>query len=369
MIRYREGLDFSYVPEKLKFRETQINIVENLLIQPALSGINNNISFYGISGTGKTVTARYLMKNFHQNMFFLYENGASFSTIKSLLIHLLEKNGMVIYKSSQFPEIFNGLIRLEEKTRKPQTIIIDEATNLMKFDRDGIYNLLRSHEMYGAHISVICITMEDPALFLTQRERNSLGLFSILNFPKYTTDEIFEILKDRASLCLSERSYDDDTLHYISEVSSTFGSARVAIELLQKSAFIARGRGSDFIETEDVRTAQSTISPYITESKLAGLSFEELVILLTVARSLENSSYVEFMKVVSSYRSFAELYGIKEVSERTVYRIVSKLENLGILESRVMGKGYRKGVEKVLAINDVPTSVLAEKIESILSKY
>ena len=44
------------------------------------------------------------------------------------------------------------------------------------------------------------------------------------------------------------------------------------------------------------------------------------------------------------------------------------LENLGIVEGRVVGRGDRQGVAKLIGINDIPVSVLEEKVEALIRR-
>jgi len=54
----REALSFDYVPNKLLFRENQINLIAESL-SPILRGAKpSNLILYGQTGTGKTATAK-----------------------------------------------------------------------------------------------------------------------------------------------------------------------------------------------------------------------------------------------------------------------------------------------------------------------
>ena len=56
-----------------------------------------------------------------------------------------------------------------------------------------------------------------------------------------------------------------------------------------------------------------------------------------------------------------------DIDSQKLYRIVKKLEILGLVDSRIAGMGDRKGVSKIIGISDVPVGVLSEKIEHILN--
>ncbi len=358
-----EVFDFSYIPEKFRFREKQRSIIESLSIAPLLSGVANTVSIYGRSGTGKTATARRIISG-NTKFRSYYFNTISLTNVRNILLEIIHGGRTFIMKNQPYAELFEKIGNMKEKNI---LLILDEATNILKFDRDGIYNLIRNKELYGTNIGIIFITMDDPSLFLTEREKKSMGLFSSINFPRYSSSELFRIVHDRAVEGLFPGSFDDSIIESISEMSEPSGSARVAIELLQKSAFICTHRGGKAIEMEDLRTANSIISPYVTESRLSGFSYDDLMVLLALCRTLHHSSSAGTLEVMSSLTVLMEHYHGIPINKLNFYRIVRKLENSGIVEGRIMGKGYGKGVEKVLAINDIPVHILGEKIESMLN--
>ncbi|EQD37004.1 cell division control protein 6 related protein, partial [mine drainage metagenome] len=120
---------------------------------------------------------------------------------------------------------------------------------------------------------------------------------------------------------------------------------------------------------DDVRAARAMINPYFTESKLNGLDQEDLVVLLSTAFCLRDGLYASLLNVMTRYSVLAETYRMHQMDRQKFYRIVSRLETYGLIESRLEGRGDKKGVEKVLMINDVPLDALSEKIESILSAF
>ena len=362
IIKNPDPLDFSYVPQKLRFREKQIDNIRRTMLEPLKAGISSNLLAFGDSGTGKTSTMRYLSRE-EKRFFMVYQNALSFSSLRALVLDSLAKMGRVTgTKNLSFPEIFRAIRKVSEERGRNVVIIVDEATNLIKFDKDGLYNLLRANEVYGATISCILVSMEDPSIYMTERDKKSLGVFSTIHFNRYSRDELLEILKERARVALEPGSFEDSSLEYISEVAEPFGSARVAIELLQKSAYACQYRDGEKLESEDIRTASSMINPYVTESKLGELEPEELGVLLSVCRCLKDESSTEMACVIRESRFVAEQYSLEIGADSMVYRIIKRLEDIGIVEGRVVGRGDRKGVSKMIGINDVPVAALEEKV-------
>ncbi|MEM3675770.1 MAG: orc1/cdc6 family replication initiation protein [Thermoplasmataceae archaeon] len=362
IIRNAEPLDFSYVPQKLRFRDKQIEVIDKLLIEPLRMGVSSNLLVYGDSGTGKTSTLKYLIRE-RNGVIGIYENTLTFGNMRSVLVDSLSKLGKILpAKSMSYVEIFRAFRKIAEDRGKNIFLVLDETTNLLKFDKDGLYNLLRAHEIYDSPVSTILVSMEDPSMYLTERDRKSVGIFSSILFNRYSKEELFNIIRERARLALMPDAYSDPVLEYMAEVAGEFGSARVAIELLQKSAYMCSYRGSESIEIDDVRGAKSMISPYVTESKLAELDRDDLTVLLAVCRTLKGLPSCDASEVIEEVRSLEEEFGERVGESSKIYKILRRLETVGLIEGRIMGKGDRKGVSKMISINDIPVSVLQDKI-------
>ncbi|WMT51594.1 MAG: orc1/cdc6 family replication initiation protein [Ferroplasma sp.] len=353
-------LDISYVPQKLFFRDDKIAAIRSSVLAPSSSGISNNIIIHGDSGTGKTSTVKFLMRD---SKSIIYENALSFKNVKALLEHVLSRLGKpVSYRGLSFPDIFstlNSVISFRGNT----VLVIDEATNLLKSDTDGLYNLFRASEIYGTSLSTILISMENPFSYMDRK----YGTVVELKFNKYSGSEIYRIISERAALSLEDGAYTDSILKYISEISAPVGSARFAIELLQKAAYMAEYRLSDSIENDDVRSAVSLINPYITESKLSLLDRRELLVLLSICSLLSDKLSVDVHTVENQVKLTGESYSI-DIKKAEMYRIIRKLESMDIVSSTIQGRGNRSGVSKHVSINDVPVSILSIKIRDIIAR-
>lgn len=368
IIKNPDPLDFSYVPQNLRFRETQIDTVKKLMLEPLKAGVCSNLVAFGDSGTGKTSTMRYLIRE-EKRFLMVYENALSFGSMRLLLADALSRLGRITgTKNIAYPDIFRAMKRISQEKGRNIVLIMDEATNIIKFDRDGVYNLLRASEIYGTPISSIMVSMEDPSVYMNERDRKSLGVFSTILFNRYSREELTRIIEERARISLEYGSYDQEILEYIGEIAQPFGSARVAIELLQKTAYACQYRNGDRMENEDVRTAKSMINPYVTESKLGELDSDELAVLLAICRCLKSEASTDMTCVLREIRVVNEQYGVDAGESSKVYRTVKRLETLGIVEGKIVGRGDKKGVSKMIGINDVPVSILEEKITSFMSR-
>ncbi|WP_337860957.1 Cdc6/Cdc18 family protein [Ferroplasma sp.] len=353
-------LDISYVPEKLFFRDDKISTIRSSVILPAKNGITNNVIIYGNSGTGKTSAVKVIMRD---NAPIIYENALSFKNVKNLLEHVISRLGRpVSYHGLSFSDIFstiNSIISF----RGNMVLVIDEATSLLKDDDAGIYNLFRASEIYGTRLSTILISMENPFTYLDRK----YGTVTGIKFDNYSSFEINKIIADRASMSLEPGTYSDSILKYISDISGQFGSARFAIELLQKAAYMGEYRLSKSIENDDVRSAVSLINPYITESKLSLLDREDLIVLLSICILLPDSISTNIKSIEEEVKLLGEEYGIG-LKKTEIYKIIRKLENIDIISSQLKSSGNKSSVSKLISINDVPVSILSMKLRDLISR-
>ncbi len=366
IIRNEQYLNLAFVPQKLVFREKEIEILQTAIIDPLSSGIGGTAIIYGEPGTGKTATAKFI-SNIAGDLDYIYLNALSFPSLTSLLrsaVSTFTKLDQVsTYTTGDYLKM---LSKIQSRRGRGILLVVDECTNLLREDQKGFYSILRAPEIYSVRMSSILISLDDPYIILRKKRARSVSSYVPVKFSRYSRDELFVIVRDRASEALFSTAFDDSILEMIADIAAQLGSARVAIEMLQKAAFIAKHRLSDQILVEDVRSARALINPYFTESKLNGLDRDELAVLLATAYCLRDGMSAGISSAMERFGIISETYSLLPMDRQKFYRTVSRLETYGLIESRLEGRGDRKGVEKILMINDVPIDSLAEKVESIL---
>ncbi len=365
IIRKPDGLETSFIPEKLLYRDNEIETFRKNLVYPMMNGIMSNFIVHGDSGTGKTVTMRYIIRE-TKTPHAVYENAISYRSIKSVLADILSREGVIVSERASYANIFSRFAKITEKYGKNMIIVIDEASSILRNDPEGIYYLLRAEDSFGVNISTVFVMMEDPILFLDSKTRKSYGIFNEIKFRRYSKDELYYIAQDRARRSLFENAYDSSIIDYISEISSEFGSARYAIDILQKASYIAEYRKADRVEYDDVRAAKSMMTPFVTESRLAELDADGLITLLAVCRCLSDSSRTDVACISHFKGIISEQYSYNGKSE--IYDDLKNLERIGIINSTLEGRGRANGVSKLITVYDVPVSVLIRKVENLLNE-
>ena len=363
IIRNPLVLDPSYIPSNILFRENELRSIKEIALDPLRDGISASVHIYGRPGVGKTVTARYAI--LHSECSGFYVNCLSHHSVRSVLLEVISSMKRNAGVNPSISSLFHAISRLSEN--KGMILVLDEISNLVRYDYSGLLSLLRSGESYGMPLAVVMISTDEWHSLVPRRGKFApLPSYSI-KFQNYTSDELYRITLDRADSSLYPGTFTDDVIRMISSIASTYGSARIAIELLQKSSYIADYVSSQIVRSDDVRAANAMINPYITESKLVELKREELMILLAVCRCLSNRTVTDMPCVQMNSEIIMEGHGVLPEGRNTIYSALKKLENLGIIQSRLRGRG-KMGVSKEIMLNDAPVSVLVEKIESILDR-
>lgn len=363
IIRNPEVLDPSYIPSNLLFREKELRSIREVVLDPLSDGIAGVLHICGHPGVGKTLTARYAAMNYTKRVF--YVNCLSHNSMRSVLMEVLNTMKKSAGVNPSLSTLFRSIVRSAEGNG--MILILDEVTNIVRYDYAGLLSLLRSHESFRVPISVIMISTDDWQSLVPRRGHVSTPPLYSIRFQDYTYDELYNIAMDRATSALYAGTYSEEVIRMICSIASTYGSARIAIELLQKSSYIADYVSSQIIRSDDVRAANAMINPYITESKLVELNREELMILLAVCRCLSVHTHTDLRCVQMNWNVIMESHGAFPGGRNQLYSALRKLENIGIIQSRLRGRGNR-GVSKEIMLNDAPVSVLTEKIESILDR-
>ncbi|MEM4598086.1 MAG: AAA family ATPase [Candidatus Diapherotrites archaeon] len=257
-----------YVPERLPFRDAQIEEIVSSLRPLLRNGKPQNLFIFGQPGTGKTVTAKYVIKELEAHSCKakgLYINCFEDHTRNAILNKLCISLGNAVPRRGlAADELYNELLQTLKAKKVSPVIVFDEADQLIK-DRTSsllLYDLLRANEQHGIQIGMILISNITEILsFLDARVKSSLAAKSI-EFASYTPEQLKQILAERAKLAFFENAFDQDTINLAAAYGAKCnGDARIAIEVLLSAARIAENKGSKAIKVEHLKSAFQTIEP------------------------------------------------------------------------------------------------------------
>ncbi|MDR2866449.1 MAG: AAA family ATPase [Methanomassiliicoccaceae archaeon] len=377
IIRDGKKLSFDYVPEKLIHREEQMSALR-MLFRPVFEDGRSETAFLtGTVGTGKTATA----KRFCEDMMrYGMESGKPAEYVMVNCRQRNTENAVVLQIIRHFDpghpdrgfsvaEMLRTIRGIMETRKIRLVVVLDEADILIKKNAvDIIYQLSRFNEESIKKVSSISLILIAQDYILDKIDVASLSTFKRTNtvrFSRYTRDELRDIIKIRSDEALFPEKIREDAVDLIADISKEFGDARFAIDLLDKSARKAENKEEGIITAEEVREAKAMIYSVVTESKLMDLDRNHKITLLAIARSIKDKAYVTTGAAEKTYAVVCEEYGETARKHTQFWTYVQNIEKTGLITTSVKGDS-EGGRTTYISLPDIPSKVLAQKIESIM---
>jgi cell division control protein 6 len=372
-------LSFDYVPQKLVHREAQMKKLAMLYKSVVESNLSQNAVLTGSVGTGKTATAKRFcmdLKDFAEKqqkaVDWVLVNCRQRNSESSAVLHIVN------HFQPNFPdrgfsitEMLRILRKDLEKRKVHLVIVLDEADMLLKkAGSDIIYKLTRFGEekVEGKElVSLMLISQKNIFEMLDASSTSTFKRTNVVEFGKYSLEELRDIVKSRTMLALHDGAIDDDSINLMAEVSSEWGDARFAIEILEKAGMLADEEGAGKISVEHVRGAKAEAYSSITESKLAGLDKHQKLALLAIARTSRGKAYVTTGEAESAYKVACEEYGEKARAHTAFWGLMKDLDMLGVVGAKKSGPGI-SGKTTVITLLDIPAKVLEQRMRQMLNK-
>ena len=378
IIRDPSVLDYDYVPDYLVGRDSQMASLE-LLFRPFAEYTRSCTAMLtGPVGTGKTATARFFCARMAE---YCTSHGRPLDT---LLVNCRNRNSdaavtlaMARHFDKGFPdrgfssdEMFRSFRNRMRESGRSLVIILDEVDVLLKRGSvDIIYQITRLSEEIrdrGHTVSLIMISQESVVDMLDEASLSTFRRSNSVVFERYTHDELREIVGRRAELAILPGCISDDALDMIADNSEEYGDARMAIELLDRASNIAEGDTAGEINPEHIRSARAMVYSAVSESKLAALDINRKIVLLAVARAMKTNRAIPSSVAEKTYAVVCEEYGVPARKHTQFWLYVQDIEKTGAI--RTLVKNGQNGRITMISLPDIPSKVLAAKMEDLLEK-
>ncbi|MEM1586717.1 MAG: AAA family ATPase [Candidatus Bathyarchaeia archaeon] len=334
----RNKLSPYYIPRRLPHREQQIDMLLSIyggMLEDIWGAYPRFIEVVGPAGTGKTCTTIKFGEIISErarkkgiNLQHVYVNCKVDGTTRYVLYNNLVKKVT--------PKISTKSLSPEEMIRQLVGYLrFEEIFLIMTFDEIDyfiqmspkehiIYDLTRLPEMQpGTPMPIIGGIFIARSLrwhdLLEPGERSTLGR-GIIEFPRYSSKQIRDILADRVGEAFQPNVILEETLDLISDITANppiNGDVRVGLEILYYSGMLAENTGSIKVTPEHVRKVHSEINPTVTSEDILSLDRDSRMVLLALVRGLKasRSAYISLRDLRKFYNMVCEEYGVKPVDK------------------------------------------------------
>ncbi len=354
----REVLSPHFTPQKLLYREREINNIEKALA-PSLKGERGrNLFIYGKTGTGKTSCTRHVIEELraipNTTAKICFINCRIYNSRFRVLNKIISDH-MPTYAKRGYGavDLYEKLTTWIEEDSKILVVVLDEV-DLVKDLDDLIYTLTRINSDIKAG-GVTLIGISNKVSFKDELDPRSLSTLyeTELVFSPYYATELYAILKDRVGVGFKKDIVDDDVLHFVAAMSAKEGGdARFSLKVLTKAGELAEEKESQKVTMKEAQEAAKAAENEIVYEVISTLPEHQKFVLYAISLLTQSGgSYKKLTDGVDTYLFSGEVYhryktlteGMKKdaKSERWYRKYLSELEMQGLIASFESGKGIR----------------------------
>lgn len=356
-----------YVPINLIHREEQMKALSRIfrIMIDSPGTASQKAILIGDVGVGKTAVAKrfgftleLIAKERKINLRYIhvncYKNRTFFLIVKNIIQTIIPEFPDRGYSAQ---ELFNIIWKYLDDKDLYLLITLDEIDFLTK--EEPIYFLSRLSDEYlnkKQRLSLILIARRIESLKDLNEHIRSTLLHNIIRFERYTSQQLYDIVKMRSEEAFKEGVINEEVLQMIAEIAASRGDARYALELLWRAGKYADAEGSNRIHPEYVRKAQTDVLQ-IPRNIILELPLHERLLLLSIAVLLKkkNSTHVTMGEVEKTYRILCEEKGLEPRRHTQLWEYIQDLKNLGLLQTKVISM---KGKTTLIGLMDISVDTL-----------
>ncbi len=384
IFKNREYLRPTYTPERLPHREEQIHQLARILVAPLRGETPSNIFIYGKTGTGKTATVKYVIKELEKvgkelqrRVEGIYVNCEMVNTRYRVLATLVNclvggDRGARGVPMTGWPTdaVYDCFLRSLDSTERVVVIVMDEVDRLVaKNGDDVLYDLTRiNSELRSTKVSVIGISNDARfTTYLDPRVKSSLGEEEIV-FPPYNAIQLKDILEQRASEAFNPRVLGEGVIQLCAaHAAREHGDARRALDLLRVAGELAERDNTGMVTVEHVRRAYEKVEQDKMMELIRTLPSQSKLVLYSVLLLTEKGrNRITTGEVYEAYRRICRSGGVDVLTPRRVSDLISELDMLGVISTQLISSGrYGRTKEIVLNISPVQLRAALQEDDSI----
>jgi cell division control protein 6 len=323
-------LEETFIPSTLLHRENQMErLMSCLANRPFI-----NAMLYGGPGIGKTATVMRAFRDLEvhdSKTKLIYVNCWEHPTRFDILFEVASRvYPMLIRRGTSSSELLERIREYRDRTGEELIVCLDEVDQMR--ESEVLYNLL------SLKCGLILISKDKrvlQSLKVNDRIRSRIGLLLEIEFPAYSTSELYNIIKQRVRQAFRPESIGD---YQIAEIAARVGQrnsgdARIALLTLKKTAMLAAREGKSKIENVHIEKAWGQANHLFMSRIWPKLSPDKRVLFGIV----EEHGEIGTGELYETYRARIERQGRKPVEQVTCRKYMQEMARSGIVKA--VGKG------------------------------
>ena len=359
IIKNRDILHFTYIPNIIQHRTTEQEQVTQSLLPILKQSRPSNLLVYGKPGIGKTLVIKKVISKIQDRVQksnfpikLIYSNSKEETTLYGLLVSFGRQMGL---SDKELPstglaisEVFKRILHTIDQGKTNVVFVIDEidylAELVSKTGKDILYQLTRANERLNQG-SLTLVGISNDLTFkekLDPRVISSLGEEEIV-FTNYNVEQIKKILEERINDAFVPDSVEESALNLCAALAGAeHGDARRAIDLIRVSGELAERQQSERVTTEHVREASQKIEENKEETSLKSYPLHEKLVILAIMKATGSSTG----EIYSSYKALCKTVGRDALTQRRITQMLSEIELSGIISGRLVHQGIHGRTKK-----------------------
>jgi cell division control protein 6 len=371
--RDRDVLHALVPPTGLLHRTEQKN---ELIMELAPILMNSSVScvfVYGNPGTGKTAVITDLMvelegeaKKRKVQLKKAYVNCSENRTETTILIDVLSQ----MNPSKTYPRVgwtrskaVSEFSKLCDDLKTNIIVVLDEVDYALKESGDDVlYRLSRINDKVKSRVSTILISNDvRVGDYIKPKTQSTLGRVRVV-FAPYSSEELTDIIKDRAKQAFMKDAVSDAVMQKIAEIeASRGGDARKALELLDSCAKTAIARNVKKVTLDLVDAADRILEKDTIFNMVTTLTKHQKLLYLAMLQS--RKSELDGGAVYKMYTEVCNKQNVQPLTIRSIRTFLINLSELGLIKSEVTWlRSLRKKSRSIKVDVDKATRVKLRKV-------